>query len=52
MAACSHFGEQFLVFFHKAAEVPLLSIKAFYAVEFGIKKHAKVCHVASFDAIG
>lgn len=51
MAACAPTGDNFLIFFHKAVEGPMMCSRAFYVVDFGVKKHDKVCHLRAFEAI-
>lgn len=51
MAATNPNGDNFLIFFHKANEGPMYCHRAFYAVDFGVKKRDGICHLAAFDAI-
>jgi len=51
MAATTPTGDTFLIFFHKAAQGPMYCHRAFYAVDFGVKKRDEICHLAAFDAI-
>jgi hypothetical protein len=52
IAVCGPKLDTFLIFVYKAvADNLALRDQRYYAVDFGVKRHADVCHISLFDAI-
>lgn len=51
MQVISPEGHSFIIFFYAVTAGEKPSARSLYAIDFGVKRHAKMSHLAHFDAI-